>query len=80
MVEIAAAADKPRDEPGPCGERLQRALVALPLEQREVIMLKIDGELTFAQIAQVIGASMNTAASRYRYALEKLRKLLEETE
>ena len=41
--------------------------IALPPEQREVVLLKIDGELTFAQIAEVIGASMNTAASRYRY-------------
>jgi len=61
----------------PCSERLERALLSLPPEQREVISLKIDGELTFAQIGQVIGASPNTAASRYRYALEKLRAALE---
>lgn len=53
--------------------RLQQALRALPKEQREVIALKIDGELTFAQMAQVLGVSVNTAASRYRYALQKLR-------
>lgn len=53
--------------------RLERALAALPAEQREVIALKIDGGLTFAQIAAVVGISANTAASRYRYALEKLR-------
>ena len=35
--------------------RLQRAIRALPDEQREVITLKIDGELTFAQIAEVMG-------------------------
>jgi RNA polymerase sigma-70 factor (ECF subfamily) len=61
----------------PHGERLQRALRALPSEQREVIALRIDGELTFSQIAQVMGISINTAASRYRYALEKLRRALE---
>jgi RNA polymerase sigma-70 factor (ECF subfamily) len=49
----------------------------LPCEQREVVLLKIDGELTFAQIAVVMGTSINTAASRYRYALEKLRTELE---
>ncbi len=38
--------------------------------------MKIDGELTFAQIAQAMGISINTAASRYRYALEKLRRAL----
>ena len=42
-----------------------------------MVALKIDGELTFAQIAQVIGVSINTAASRYRYALQKLRTSLE---
>jgi RNA polymerase sigma-70 factor, ECF subfamily len=55
---------------------LDRALQELPAEQREVIALKIDGDLTFAQIAQVLGISPNTAASRYRYALEKLRRML----
>ena len=55
-------------------EALDRALGALLPEQREVIAMKIDGELTFAQIAAVLGVSINTAASRYRYALEKLRK------
>jgi RNA polymerase sigma-70 factor (ECF subfamily) len=61
----------------PRSERLEKALRALPREQREVIALKIDGELTFAQIGQVMGVSINTAASRYRYALEKLRASLQ---
>ncbi len=76
-VDAAPAAASPRDESGSCSERLQRALLALPPEQREVVLLKIDGELTFVQIGQVLGVSMNTAASRYRYALEKLRTTLE---
>lgn len=62
----------------PYSKRLQRALLALPAKQREVIALKIDGELTFSQISLVMGISLNTAASRYRYALEKLRALLKE--
>ncbi len=73
---VSAATDR-RDGSTPCSERLERALLSLPAEQREVISLKIDGELTFAQIAQVIGVNANTAASRYRYALEKLRGALE---
>jgi RNA polymerase sigma-70 factor, ECF subfamily len=56
---------------------LQQAMRSLPSEQREVIALKIDGELTFAQIAQIMDISINTAASRYRYALNKLRSSLE---
>jgi RNA polymerase sigma-70 factor (ECF subfamily) len=59
-------------------ESLDTALANLPLEQREVIALKIDGDLTFHQIGQVMNISPNTAASRYRYALEKLRNALEE--
>jgi RNA polymerase sigma-70 factor (ECF subfamily) len=58
-------------------DHLMHALQSLPSEQREVIALKIDGGLTFAQIAEVVGIRANTAASRYRYALEKLRRLLE---
>jgi RNA polymerase sigma-70 factor (ECF subfamily) len=60
----------PRDD-------LDHALALLPDDQREVIALKIDGGLTFAQIADVLNISPNTAASRYRYALEKLRSVLE---
>ena len=41
--------------------------------------MKIDGQLTFAEIGRVLGVSPNTAASRYRYALEKLRAMLQKT-
>jgi RNA polymerase sigma-70 factor (ECF subfamily) len=54
---------------------LDRAVAELPPEQREVLTLKIDGELTFEEIGAVVGVSPSTAASRYRYALEKLRGL-----
>src|SRR3972149_7170748 len=47
----------------PFADHLEQALHGLPDEQREVISLKIDGELTFAQIAQVLGISINTARS-----------------
>jgi RNA polymerase sigma-70 factor, ECF subfamily len=79
-IGFAPAAASPGDRSGPCGERLERALLALPAEQGEVIMPKIDGELTLAQTEEVVGVSMNTAASRYRYALEKLRNALEGSE
>ena len=56
----------------------QRALAAaidlLPAEQREVLVMKIWNELTFADIGAVLGISQNTAASRYRYALAALKK------
>ena len=73
--EVPARAE-PSRSPDPRSERLASALRALGPEQREVIALKIDGQLTFVQIGQVLGTSANTAASRYRYALEKLRRAL----
>jgi len=54
---------------------LQSALKTLPDEQREVMVLKIWGELTFEEAASVIGISPNTAASRYRYGLAKLKEI-----
>ena len=41
---------------------LERALAALPREQREAVTLKIDGELTFEEVAAILGISPNTAA------------------
>jgi RNA polymerase sigma-70 factor (ECF subfamily) len=66
----------PADAPADADEGLRRALALLPEAQREVVVLKIDGGLTFAQIAKVTNVSLNTAAGRYRYALEKLRVAL----
>ncbi len=53
---------------------VESALARLPREQREVVVLKIWGDLTFAQIAQTLGESINTVASRYRYAIAALRR------
>lgn len=61
-------------------DSLAAALELLPPEQREVVILKIDSELTFDEIAQVLDVSPNTAASRYRYALDKLRARLHREE
>lgn len=74
--EAAETWDRPQGS-CPYSDRLELALRALPTEQREVVTMKIDGQLTFAQIAQITKTSVNTAASRYRYALEKLRSSLE---
>ncbi|MCK7476508.1 MAG: ECF-type sigma factor [Candidatus Moduliflexus flocculans] len=46
----------------------------LPAEQREAVYLKVFDGLTFREIASVCGVSANTAASRYRYGIEKLRE------
>lgn len=55
---------------------LQVALAAISPKFREVITLKMWGELTFAQIGETLQISQNTAASRYRYGLEALRSQL----
>lgn len=52
------------------------ALRKLPVDQSEVIVLKVWEELTFSEIGEVLEISSSTAASRYRYALEKLAKHL----
>ena len=56
---------------------VQRSLEKLPPSQSEVVVLKIWEGMTFAEIAEVLGESPNTAASRYRYALEKLTQYLQ---
>jgi RNA polymerase sigma-70 factor (ECF subfamily) len=57
---------------------LEQAVRGLPAALREVVVLKVWGGLTFAQIAQTTGCPANTAASRYRYGLEALRQRLKE--
>jgi RNA polymerase sigma-70 factor (ECF subfamily) len=55
---------------------LATALGALPPEQRAVVHLKLSEGLTFERIADLLEIPLNTAASRYRYALDKLRDQL----
>jgi RNA polymerase sigma-70 factor (ECF subfamily) len=76
---------RPADD-GPAPERwiieserltkLKRALAQLPYEQREAVVLHLQGGLKFRHIAASQGISINTAMSRYRYGLGKLRSLL----
>jgi RNA polymerase sigma-70 factor (ECF subfamily) len=55
---------------------LAAALGELPADQRAVVHLKLWEGLTFEQIAELLGIPLNTAASRYRYGLDKLRARL----
>ena len=52
---------------------LQSALRELPEEQREIIVLRVWAQMSFDEAAATVGISPKTAASRYRYGLEKLR-------
>ncbi|MHC4203917.1 MAG: RNA polymerase sigma factor [Planctomycetota bacterium] len=61
-----------------CNEQLQQlssAMAQLPYEQREVIMLHFQAEMSLRTIGSSLGISANTAKSRYRYGLEKLRSV-----
>jgi RNA polymerase sigma-70 factor, ECF subfamily len=55
-------------------QQLATAIDLLPAEQREVLVMKIWNDLTFAEIAEALAISQNTAASRYRYALIALKR------
>ena len=57
-------------------ERLSGAMVCLPYEQREVITLRMEANMTLRQIAGVQKTSVSTVNARYRYGIEKLRSLL----
>ena len=79
----------PEDLPAPEHERpdetvarraqaaaLLRALLLLPAEQREVIVLREERDLTLEQIAAIQGVGRETVKSRLRYALAKLREVV----
>jgi len=55
---------------------LSDALMQLPYEQREVVVLRARGRMTFKAIAELRQVSVRTVHSRYRYGLDKLKTLL----
>jgi RNA polymerase sigma-70 factor, ECF subfamily len=73
-LDVEAIWFQPPDRDYAEEKNLRHALNALPGDQREVIVLHVWGELTFSDIGGLVGVSANTAASRYRYALAKLRR------
>lgn len=70
LVDLPAAGDEAE------AVAIRNALGALPPVQREVVVLKVWHGMTFAEIGRALGIPDNTAASRYRYALQKLRRKL----
>jgi RNA polymerase sigma-70 factor (ECF subfamily) len=87
---LNARRDRSREEPLPkheswlnhrAGDRnaalaLEKAMRALPEEQMEIVVMWIWGGMTLEEAAEAAGVPLNTAASRYRYALAKLREQL----
>lgn len=81
LREKAVAADTEtltwfEPEADPRLQNLTESLSQLPTEQREVVVLKIWGDLTFDEIGEQLVISPNTAASRWRYAMDTLRKFI----
>ena len=71
LEAIAAGRDRPEERIA-----VEQAMRVLPAEQREVIHLKVFEGWTFQEIADFGGESINTIASRYRYAMDKMRERL----
>ena len=58
--------------------RLQLAIEELPEEQREVVLLRLEQELSLEEIGAITGVGRETVKSRLRYAMDKLRARLSE--
>jgi RNA polymerase sigma factor (sigma-70 family) len=56
---------------------VEQAMAQLPYDQREIIALHLQAGMKFREIAISLNVSINTAQSRYRYGLQKLRSLLD---
>ncbi len=61
------------------GTTIRRAVAQLPAAQREVFLLRMDGDLPFKEIARIQKTSINTVLARMSYALGKLREQLSST-
>ncbi len=75
-VGALAANSLPLPKPIKLSSQCSRLRTNRNNEQREVLVMKIWNDLTFAEIASALEISQNTAASRYRYALANLKKNL----
>jgi RNA polymerase sigma factor (sigma-70 family) len=87
LVELEEAGQLAADSGGPVGvtefgeeaELLTGALSRLPLEQRETIVLHLNGGMKFKEIARMQKIPLSTVQGRYRYGLDKLRAILKES-
>jgi RNA polymerase sigma factor (sigma-70 family) len=83
IMELLAGSESnstPKIEQRETEECLKKLLVQLPEEQREVIVLRVYGDLSFKEIAEITSVSINTALGRMRYGLINLRKMIGERE
>jgi RNA polymerase sigma-70 factor (ECF subfamily) len=80
LLSGSEANSTPKIEQRQTEESLKKLLVQLPEEQREVIVLRVYGDLSFKEIAEITSVSINTALGRMRYGLINLRKMIGERE
>lgn len=59
---------------------LKRLIEELPIDQKEVLVMRMYEDLSFKEISEQTGVSINTALGRMRYALMNLRKLIEKNQ
>lgn len=86
QVELEEAGQLAMDSDGPVRSaeidenagRLTGALARLPLEQRETIVLHLNGGMKFKEIARMQKIPLSTVQGRYRYGIDKLRTILKE--
>ena len=83
-VALAQVASPDREQPDHAlseferRRNLQRAIEQLPREQRTVVLLRLEQELSLEEIAAVTGTGRETVKSRLRYAMTRLREVLSE--
>jgi len=61
------------------GHKAREVLMTLPEAQREVVLLRIWGQLSLKQIAQVVGSSLTTVHSRYKAALAAIKERMQQS-
>lgn len=78
LAFLASPPPTARDAAEESAEKLREALAQLDERRREVIVLRVYGELTFDELATVLGSPIGTVASHYARGIDELRRRLEE--
>jgi RNA polymerase sigma-70 factor (ECF subfamily) len=81
ICELIGLEEENREESimrGQSCQRVRKMLDMIPYEQRETIILRLYGNMSFKQIAELTGVSLNTSLGRMRYGLINLRKVMDE--
>ena len=81
IAGVEMTSDGPLEHTIDCeeSEQLKGLLAQLPYEQCEIIVLHLHQDMRFRDIAEAFGLSINTVQSRYRYGINKLRSILNNT-